>query len=165
MSWQPVPSTRIATGFLGGGRQTLTFYMGTSFQLVARQWDRMYHVNVTLGFERNDQFYFKPKKDRVICFTSADGSVKRLHTRDAQIILNELPLIHLRDKFPSVKPTGSFRSLVSEVQRELDQATVVQPVNINLYDRSLLLGTQKVTPYPLADDGLHSFPASQTGRL
>jgi CRISPR-associated protein Csx14 len=143
-----MPSTRLHC-FLGGGRQTMTFYMGTAFQLVARQWDRMYHINVSLGFERNDQFFYKPKLNKTLLATSSDGSKRRLNTRDAEIILNELPLIYLREKLPLAKKTNSFRAMVSESQKELDLAHIVLPITLNLSERTLLLGDQKAVLTPL----------------
>ena len=141
-----LPGTRLHCS-IAGGRKTMAFYMGTAFQLFARQWDRLYHVIVSNGFERNDTFFYKPKINRPITISHSDGSSHVVNTDDAEIFLTELPLIHLRDKLPL---TGQgVRDWVSAGQREIDHATVIQPITINFDDRTLYLGKIKVEISPI----------------
>ncbi len=141
-----IPGTRMHCS-IAGGRKTMAFYMGTAFQLFARQWDRLYHVIVSYGFERNETFFYKPKQNRPITISLPDGTSHLAYTDEAEIFLTELPLIYLRDKLPL---TGhGVRELVKEGQREIDHATVLHPITINLDERTLCLGKTKIEISPL----------------
>jgi CRISPR-associated protein (TIGR02584 family) len=83
---------------LAGGRKTMSFYLGAALPLFGRPWDKLYHVLVTPEFESRPEFFYKPKKGRVIEQKMPDGSVRRLNTDDAEIVLAELPFIRLREK-------------------------------------------------------------------
>jgi len=107
---------------LAGGRKTMSFYLGSALQLFGRPWDRLYHVLVTPEFESNPDFYYKPKKDKIL--TSLNPPAKPLHTKDAEIFLAELPFIRLRGKL-SLDGKG-FKELVEEGQTEIDTA-LTQP--------------------------------------
>lgn len=131
---------------LAGGRKSMSYYMGISFQLFARQWDKLYHVLVSADFELNDHFYYKPKKNQQIEARYRDGRVKRLNTDDAEISLVELPLILLRNKLP-VGGNG-VREMVAEGQRNIDSATVQQPLVIDLSERTLYIGKTPIELLP-----------------
>jgi CRISPR-associated protein Csx14 len=45
------PGTRLHCS-LAGGRKTLSYFIGLAFQLVARQWNRLYHVLISSDFEK-----------------------------------------------------------------------------------------------------------------
>jgi len=131
------PATRLHCS-LAGGRKTMSYFMGLAFQLVARQWDRLYHVMVSPEFENNPDFFYKPKNNIAIRARFRDGSTKTLHTADATVQLIELPLIYLRDKL-SVSGSG-VRQMVAEGQRTLDSAATQLPVTVNLSERTLYIG-------------------------
>lgn len=122
---------------LAGGRKTMSFYMGSALQLFGRPWDKLYHVLVTPEFESNPDFYYKPKKDRVL---KKDG--KELHTKDAEIFLAELPFIRLKDKIP-MNGKG-FKELVLEGQKEIDTALTQPFVRINLKERIVTIGNKDI---------------------
>jgi CRISPR-associated protein (TIGR02584 family) len=127
---------------LAGGRKTMSFYMGSALQLFGRPWDKLYHVLVTPEFESNPDFYYKPKKDRML---KKNG--KELHTRDAQIFLAELPFIRIKDKIPL--NGKSFKELVEEGQREIDTALTQPFLKINLRERTVYIGDSPVDMVPL----------------
>ncbi|MEW6215587.1 MAG: CRISPR-associated ring nuclease Csm6 [Nitrospirota bacterium] len=127
---------------LAGGRKTMSFYLGTALQLFGRPWDKLYHVLVTPEFESNPDFYYKPKKNRVL---KKDG--KELHTKDAEIFLAELPFIRLRDKIPL--DGKSFRELVLEGQREIDTALTQPFLKTNLRERTVYIGDIPIDMVPL----------------
>lgn len=122
---------------LAGGRKTMSFYMGAALQLFGRPWDKLYHVLVTPEFESNPDFFYKPKKDKIIECKMPDGSVKRLNTRDAWIELAELPFIRLGNKI-SLHGKG-FRELVAEGQREIDTATMQPELKVKLAERAIYI--------------------------
>jgi CRISPR-associated protein Csx14 len=131
------PGTRLHCS-LAGGRKTMSYFMGLAFQLVARQWDRLYHVMVSPDFEKNADFYYKPRIATTINAQLLDGSIKTLNTDDAQVSLIQLPLIYLRDK---LFPTGDgVREMVAEGQRSIDSSSVQLPVFVNLTERTLYIG-------------------------
>jgi CRISPR-associated protein (TIGR02584 family) len=123
---------------LAGGRKTMSFYLGATMQLFGRPWDKLYHVLVTPEFESNPDFYYKPKKNRVL--KKKDG--KEIHTGDAQIFLAELPFIRLKDKIPNHQK--SFQELVQDGQKEIDTALTQPLVRVNLRDRLVTIGTRDI---------------------
>jgi len=127
---------------LAGGRKTMSFYMGSSLQFFGRPWDKLYHVLVTPEFESNPDFYYKPKKDRVL---HKDG--KELHTKDTEIFLAELPFIRLRDKIPLDKK--GFKELVQEGQKEIDTSTIQPVLSVNLKERTIYIGDIPIDMVPI----------------
>lgn len=126
---------------IAGGRKTMSFYLGAAMQLFARPWDRLYHVLVTPEFESNPAFFYKPKRDIII---KADG--RNLNTKDAEVILAELPFIRLRNKL-SLGGTG-FRDMVNEGQRDIDIAMVQPELKTKLAEKKLQISgiTISLTP-------------------
>lgn len=132
---------------LAGGRKTMSFYMGAALQLFGRPWDKLYHVLVTPEFESNPDFFYKPKKDKVIECRMPDGSIKKLNTRDAKIELAELPFIRLGNKI-SLHGKG-FRELVAEGQREIDTATMQSELTVNLTERTITIRDVVIDMVPI----------------
>jgi len=123
---------------LAGGRKTMGFYLGAALQLFGRPWDKLYHVLVTPEFETNPNFFYKPKKNRMIECRLPGGVTKRLNTRDAEIYLTDLPFIRLGNRI-SLQGKG-FSDLVAEGQREIDMAVIQPDVSVNLSKRELHIG-------------------------
>ena len=131
------PGTRLHCS-LAGGRKTMSYFMGLTFQLVARQWDRLYHVMVSPDFENNPDFFYKPRINASIIARFRDGNTKTLNTDDAQVHLIQLPLIYLRDKLSL--GGGGVREMVAEGQRTINSSSVQLPVTVNLSERTLYIG-------------------------
>lgn len=131
------PATRLHCS-LAGGRKSMSYFMGLAFQLVARQWDRLYHIMISPDFEKNPDFFYKPRTNKTITARFLDGSSKTLHTDDAQVNLIELPLIYLRDKL--CLGGGTVREMVADGQRSINSSSVQLPLIINLFDRTLYIG-------------------------
>ncbi|MDA8241178.1 MAG: CRISPR-associated ring nuclease Csm6 [Nitrospiraceae bacterium] len=127
---------------LAGGRKTMSFYLGAAMQMFARPWDRLYHVLVTPEFESSPEFFFKPRKARVL---SCGG--KRLDTRHAEITLTELPFIRLRDKL-SLEDVR-FRDLVAEGQKQIDIAVTLPELRVDLSGRTVKIGDKAIKLQPL----------------
>lgn len=132
---------------LAGGRKTMSFYLGAALQLFGRPWDKLYHVLVTSEFESRPEFFYKPKESRIIEQKMPDGSVKRLNTDDAEIILAELPFIRLREKL-DLRGKG-FEELVAEGQADLDTAIVHPDLVVNITERTVCIGGHTIEMVPV----------------
>ncbi len=119
---------------IAGGRKTMSFYLGSALQLFGRPKDKLYHVLVSPEFEANPEFFYKPRKNRII--KTRDG--KELHTRNARIFLAELPFIRLGNKFFLSGKT--FNELVTESQREIDAIFICPPLTVSLKDNTIQIG-------------------------
>lgn len=133
---------------LAGGRKTMSFYLGSALQLFGRPWDKLYHVLVSPEFESHPEFYYKPRKNRVLELKDSSGKmIKKLHTKDAQISLAELPFVRLRDKIP-LNGRG-FKELVKEGQREIDVASIQPSVRVNLFEKVIYIGNVGIDMVPM----------------
>lgn len=132
---------------IAGGRKTMSFYLGAALQLFGRPWDKLYHVLVSPEFESNPEFFYKPKKNKVIERRMPDGTEKRLNTKDAEIQLAELPFIRLGSKI-SLHGKG-FRELVAEGQKEIDIATMQPLLIVNLTERTVYIGDNLIEMVPI----------------
>ncbi len=133
---------------IAGGRKTMSFYLGAAMGLFGRPRDRLYHVLVTPEFESHHDFFWKPGIDRTLeAKDFITGKTKKINTKDAEIILAELPFIRLRDKF-QVNGEG-FRELVKEGQREIDIASAQLPLKIDLSERLLEIGPTTIEMIPM----------------
>ena len=132
---------------IAGGRKTMSFYLGSALSLFGRPWDKLYHVLVTPEFESNPDFYWKPKKDKLLEVRTSDGSIKKLSTKKAEITLAELPFIHLRRKLSL--EGQSFSELIREGQREIDTAAVQLPLKIDLREHAVIVGSNRIKLTPI----------------
>lgn len=120
---------------LAGGRKTMSFYLGAALQLFGRPWDRLYHVIVSPEFESNPEFFYKPRKDRELQIRTRDGQLKSVNTREARIMLADLPFIRLGPKINLKSKT--FRELVQEGQSEIDLFIRQPALSVDLRNRSI----------------------------
>lgn len=127
---------------IAGGRKTMSFYLGAALQLFGRPWDKLYHVLVSPEFEKNPEFFYKPKKDRLI-----ECNGKKINTKSACITLAELPFIRLRNKLSL--EGSSFRELVQEGQREIDIALIQPELKVMLREGAIKIGQKIVRFTPL----------------
>jgi hypothetical protein len=126
----------------------MSFYLGSALQLFGRPWDKLYHVLVTPEFESHPEFYYKPKKDKILKIKNQNGKViKLLNTKEAQISLAELPFIRLRDKIPL--DGKRFKDLVVEGQKEIDMASIQPILRINLKERTISIGGVSIDLVPI----------------
>lgn len=133
---------------LAGGRKTMSFYLGSALQLFGRPWDKLYHVLVTPEFESHPEFYYKPKKNRVLEVRDSSGKmIKKLQTKDAEISLAELPFVRLRDKIPL--DGRGFKELVREGQREIDMASIQPTIRVDLREKAVYIGSMGIDMVPI----------------
>jgi len=141
------PASRLHCS-LAGGRKTMSFYLGSAIQLFGRPWDRLYHVLVTPEFESHPEFFYKPKKNRVLTAKDSRGNViKNLNTKDAEISLAEIPFLSLGGKIPL--NGKSYRDLVAQSQREINAATVQLPLKVDFGDRLIQIGGKVIEMVPM----------------
>ncbi len=103
---------------IAGGRKTMGFYLGYALSLFGRPQDRLSHVLVSAPFESHPEFFFPPRKPRVL-FTRDDRPVR---TDAAVITLADIPLVRLRDGLPEhlLEGAASFSDTVRQAQSTLE---------------------------------------------
>ena len=141
------PASRLHCS-LAGGRKTMSFYLGSALQLFGHPWDRLYHVLVSPEFESHPEFFYKPKKDRILSLRDSRGKVvRKLNTRDARISLAEIPFLSLRGK---LSLNGkSYRELIAESQREINTATIQLPLKVDFRDHLIEIGDRTIEMVPM----------------
>jgi len=141
------PASRLHCS-LAGGRKTMSFYLGSALQLFGRPWDKLYHVLVSPEFEAHPEFFYKPKRNRILDVKDGRGNtIRKLNTKEARISLAEIPFLSLRNK---LSLNGrSYRELIAESQREINSATVSLPLKVNLKDRLLEIGSESIEIVPM----------------
>jgi hypothetical protein len=126
----------------------MSFYLGSALQLFGRPWDKLYHVLVSPDFESHPDFYYKPRRDRILNIKDSKGRIiRKIHTKDAKISLADLPFIRLRDKIP-LNGKG-FKELVREGQKEIDVAAVHPSLRVDLTEKAVYIGTVGIDMVPM----------------
>ena len=133
---------------LAGGRKTMFFYLGSALQLFGRPWDKLYHVLVSPEFESHPDFFYKPKKNRVLPVKDPRGKImKRLNTKEAEISLVEIPFLSLQGK---LSLNGkSYRELIATSQREINTATIQLPLKVDFRDHLIEIGNRTIEMVPM----------------
>lgn len=132
---------------LAGGRKTMGFYLGSAMELFARPWDKLYHVLVSSEFESNPDFFYKPKREKLIQCRLPNGDKVQISTEKAKIELIELPFIKLAGK---IKLYGnSFTELIEETQSEINLALIQPFIKIKLKERKISIGTTSFSMNPI----------------
>ncbi|GAN32047.1 MAG: TIGR02584 family CRISPR-associated protein [Candidatus Brocadia sp. AMX2] len=132
---------------IAGGRKTMGFYLGGALQLFGRPWDKLYHVLVSPEFESNPDFFYPPRKPKLILCRMPDGKEKKISTDMAGVQLAELPFIRLKEKLRL--GSNNFRELVRQGQEGIDTALMQEPLRVNLSDRSLEIGDRTIDFTPM----------------
>ena len=108
---------------IAGGRKTMGLFLGYALSLFGRPQDRLSHVLVPTSFESHPEFFYPPRKPRVL-FTRDNRPVR---TDEADITLADIPFVRLRDGLPESLLGGraSFSETVRQAQRSLGPAELV----------------------------------------
>lgn len=113
----------IVHGSIAGGRKTMSAYMLLAFTLYGREQDRLYHVLVPEPFEHNPQFFFPPRRPRVIGI----GVGQVASTEEARIDLAEIPFVRLRSwVLKDRRLRRTIEEQIRHVQRELNRQAAEQ---------------------------------------
>lgn len=108
---------------IAGGRKSMGFLLGYCMSLYGRVQDRLSHVLVSEGFESSRDFYFKPKVSKII----HDAQNRSLNTEDAEIMLAEIPILHLGSrlsKHMKDKPV-SFAKLIDLMENYMQEPSIL----------------------------------------
>jgi CRISPR-associated protein Csx14 len=81
---------------VAGGRKTMSSCLSLAVQLYGRPQDRMYHVLVSSEFESNRDFWFPPKKSKLITLYDEKGQPYKKETKYAKIELVSIPFVSVR---------------------------------------------------------------------
>ena len=95
------------------------FYLGYAMSLFGRPQDCLSHVLVASPFEANQQFFYPTRESRIIYTLPPEQ--RPLDTRDAKVILAEIPFVRLREGLPESLLQGevSYSATVYQAQRSL----------------------------------------------
>lgn len=120
---------------IAGGRKTMGFYLGYALSLYGRAQDRLSHVLVSSPFESHHKFYYPPVIPHRMMIHE-----RPVHTRDAKVMLADIPFVRLRDGLPSRLQNGgaSFSHTVEAAQRALEPAHL----GIDLANRKIMAGRE-----------------------
>ena len=119
------PATRVLA-CLAGGRKAMSFYMGYAMSLLGRFDDDLCHVLVSPMFESSEDFWWKPKKPRIIQVGPKDQK-QSLSTEEATIDVAQIPFVRLRYFMPekSLNKLNDFQEFVTEANAGVEQQRVV----------------------------------------
>ncbi len=119
---------------IAGGRKTMGFYAGYALSLYGRPQDRLSHVLVSADFESHPQFFYPTPYSQVIY--ANDPTRKPLDTKDAAIMLADIPFVRLRHGLDHALLTGksSFSASVAKAQAAIGPPQLV----INIKKRLLI---------------------------
>ncbi len=131
---------------MAGGRKTLGFFAAYALSLYGRSQDRLSHVLVSPRFEGNPDFYYPTEYSRVI-YTRDRAP---LDTKDAEVILADIPFVPLRAGLPEHLREG--RTTYRESVEALRAAQVPARLTIDPRRGSVDAGgkTVRLTPVLIA---------------
>ncbi|MDP2605291.1 MAG: CRISPR-associated ring nuclease Csm6 [Deltaproteobacteria bacterium] len=123
---------------VAGGRKTMGVLLASVLQVYGRPDDRLYHVLVSPDFESQPDFFYIPKRQRLLALPNG----KRLDSRKACIELAEIPYVRLRAFLPEelLKQALPFTDLVALAQKHLRALERLEPVAIDTVGHRLIVG-------------------------
>ena len=103
---------------IAGGRKTMGFLAGHALSLFGRPQDRLSHVLVAQSFINRPDFFYPPKRPRILY----DQMNRPVRTDQAQLVLADIPFLRLRDQLPKrlLDEGISYSNTVAEAQATLD---------------------------------------------
>lgn len=139
------PETRLHCS-IAGGRKTMGVLLAALLQIYGRPDDRLYHVLVSPEFESQEEFFYIPRRPRVL----ADQQGRLLDTCNARIELAEIPYVRLRAYLPEdlLKQSLPFTELVASAQKHLRALERPEIVTVDAGSRRLLIGKAEVALSP-----------------
>ncbi len=140
---------------IAGGRKTMGYYLGSSFQIYGRKQDRLYHVLVSEEFENNPQFFYPPPTPQKLKIRDREGNLIEISTDDAKIEIAELPFIRLRE-FVDLGDRN-FEELIMTTQQEIDLAVKLPALVFNYREKKVQIGNQPLKFSPKLWDIYFSF--------
>ena len=117
---------------IAGGRKTMGFLLGYALSLFGRPQDRLSHVLVSKPFQDHPDFFFPPSQPVVL----RDRDNRPVSTADANVILADIPVVHLREHLPEALLSGgaSYSDTVTQAQRMFSPARmIIDTVNCTIF--------------------------------
>jgi CRISPR-associated protein (TIGR02584 family) len=107
---------------IAGGRKTMGFFLGYALSLFGRSQDRLSHVLVSAPFESSWAFFYPTLYESII----ETHDKKLVDTRNANVILADIPFVSLRHGLPDGLLTGHARyaDTVRQARHNLGPATL-----------------------------------------
>jgi CRISPR-associated protein (TIGR02584 family) len=123
---------------IAGGRKTMGYYLGYALSLYGRQQDRLSHVLVTNGYESLPDFFYPTPNSHVIF----DKGNSALDTKNAEVMLAEIPFVRLRGGIPQHLLEG--KTSFSESIKFVRQIEAAPRLRINTANRCFWVADIKV---------------------
>lgn len=132
---------------VAGGRRTMSVHLAMVMQLLARPQDRMYHLLVDpWEVETNSDFYFPVRQS--LPMKTYDGVA--FDAKDVLVELVEIPFLKLRHRVPGELLTSSnYRDILKWLQRDVEVASPVLPLRIEVEKRCIAIGAIEIPLDPL----------------
>jgi CRISPR-associated protein (TIGR02584 family) len=123
---------------IAGGRKTMGYYLGYALSLYGRAQDRLSHVLVSDRYEGLKDFFYPTPESHVIY----DRNDKALDTKEAEVMLAQIPFVRLRDGLPEHLLQG--KTGFSESVRFARQMESAPCLNINRQQRTLIVNGAEI---------------------
>ncbi len=102
LTWELTSNDSQAVYFMiAGGRKTMSACLALAAQFYGRPQDRIFHVLVSPEFENSRDFFYPPKKPRLVATIDKTGARCFRDSKDAKIWLISMPFVSVRDKLRS----------------------------------------------------------------
>lgn len=145
------PNSRLHCS-VAGGRKTLSVILAFALQLLGRKQDRLYHVLTKEDIEGHPEFFYKPRKRKILLTQSG----KVIDASRVHIDLAEIPFVSLRDLTQAAPKSAltDFRKAIGEIQKAMSlsikarEITIVRrPFDIAINNRSIGLAKSQARIY------------------
>lgn len=132
---------------VAGGRRTMSAYLAMVLQLLARRQDHLYQLLVEpWEVETNSAFFFPTRGSRLM--TTYDGN--SFDAKDVTVDLIEIPYLRLRPRVPSeLLASPNYRDMLKWVQREIEVASTILPLRIEVDKRCIAIGAIEIPLEPV----------------
>ena len=124
---------------IAGGTKTMSACLMFAAQMYGRSYDRIYHVLVSPEFERNEEFFYPPKKSKLIKLKDENGNPFFKETKYAKVNLIHIPFVPLREYLKGVEPETLLLSVIKEEKKKLV---------VDLNNRKLVYGNLELSMPP-----------------
>ncbi|MCX8134569.1 MAG: CRISPR-associated ring nuclease Csm6 [Roseococcus sp.] len=125
---------------IAGGRKTMGALATLALSLCGREGDVLSHVLVDPRLVGRSDFFFPPEPP-VLLRLPGGG---QLSTREAGLVLAEIPFVRLRDQWRPDRGAGAFAAAVAAAQRRLAPPRLV----LEVAQRQALLGERRLSLAP-----------------
>jgi hypothetical protein len=132
---------------VAGGRRTMSVHLAMVMQLLARPRDCMYHLLVDpWEAETNSDFYFPTRRSQPM--KTYDGMA--FDAKEVRVELVEIPFLRLRHRVPGeLLASSNYRDILNWLQRDVEVASPVLPLRIEVEKRCISIGAIEIQLDPL----------------